>query len=100
MKRLALSLFLLAAVTAQPVAQTQSTQQAVDRSSPAGPIRTMLDAYCISCHSSTVKAGGVAFAEMPLDAIGVNAETWEKAVRKLRGRLMPPPGSRQPVQAE
>ncbi|PYS37749.1 MAG: hypothetical protein DMG14_20150, partial [Acidobacteria bacterium] len=48
----------------------------------------------------TVKAGGVAFAEMPLDDIGKNAEIWEKAVRKLRGRLMPPPGSRQPDQAE
>ena len=60
----------------------------------------MLDSYCIGCHSSTVKAGGVAFAEMPLDDIGKNAEIWEKAVRKLRGRLMPPPGSRQPDQAE
>ena len=37
---------------------------------------------------------------MSLDAIGDNAEIWEKAVRKLRGRLMPPPGSRQPDQAE
>ena len=60
----------------------------------------MLDSYCIGCHSSTVKAGGVAFGEMPLDDIGKNAEIWEKAVRKLRGRLMPPPGSRQPDQAE
>src|SRR5205807_10338340 len=39
-------------------------------------------------------------AGMPLDAIGDNAEIWEKAVRKLRGRQMPPPGSRQPSQAE
>jgi len=28
------------------------------------------------------------------------AATWEKAVRKLRGRLMPPPGSKQPEQKE
>src|SRR6185295_8090955 len=40
------------------------------------------------------------FAGMSLDAIADNAEIWEKAVRKLRGRLMPPPGSRQPDQAE
>ena len=60
----------------------------------------MLDMYCIGCHSAAGRAGGIAFAGMPLDDIGKNAEIWEKAVRKLRGRLMPPPGSRQPDQAE
>jgi hypothetical protein len=60
----------------------------------------MLDTYCISCHSATAKAGGVAFAGMSLEDVGGNAEIWEKAARKLRGRLMPPPGSRQPSQTE
>src|SRR5262249_40165476 len=55
--------------------------------------------YCVGCHSATGRAGGIAFAGMSLDDVGSNAETWEKAVRKLRGRLMPPPGSRQPDQA-
>jgi hypothetical protein len=95
--RLAFILFVLMVVTTQPVAQTQTTQRSVDRTAS---IRTMLDTYCIGCHSSTVKAGGVGFAGMPLDNIGSNAEVWEKAVRKLRGRLMPPPGSRQPDQSE
>ena len=84
MKRLAFTFFVLAVVTTQPVAQTQSTQRNVDRPSPISPIRSMLDTYCIGCHGSTVRAGGVAFAGMPLDAIGNNAEVWEKAVRKLR----------------
>jgi cytochrome c553 len=96
MKRLALILCVLALVTAQPVAQTQTTP----RSTSSAPIRTMLDTYCVGCHSATGKAGGVALAGMPLDDIGKNAEIWEKAVRKLRGRLMPPPGSRQPDQTE
>ncbi|HET6956700.1 MAG TPA: DUF1592 domain-containing protein, partial [Vicinamibacterales bacterium] len=30
------------------------------------------------------------------DSIGQRAEVFEKAVRKLRGRVMPPPGARQP----
>jgi hypothetical protein len=100
MKRMAFTLFVLAVVTTQPVAQTQTTERNVVRPSSISPIRTMLDTYCISCHSSTVRAGGVAFAGMSLDAIGNNTEIWEKAVRKLRGRLMPPPGSRQPDQVE
>ena len=47
-----------------------------------------------------VRAGGVAFDTLPLDAVRDHADVWEKAVRKLRGRLMPPPGSRQPEQRE
>jgi hypothetical protein len=97
MKRLILIAFALTFVTAQPFAQTQTVERSVVNT---GAIRTMLDTYCNACHSSTMKAGGVAFAGMSLDAIGDNAEIWEKAVRKLRGRLMPPPGSRQPDQAE
>ena len=60
--------------------------------------QAMLDTYCNGCHSSQVVAGGVAFDRMTLDAIRDDAEIWEAAVRKLRGRLMPPPGSRQPDQ--
>ncbi len=36
---------------------------------------------------------------MTADNIPADAETWEKAIRKLRGRLMPPPGEPQPDQA-
>jgi mono/diheme cytochrome c family protein len=96
MKYIIFILLLSAVVATQPLAQTQ-TSPSTDRTVA---IRSMLDTYCIGCHSSTVRAGGVAFAGMPLDAIGNNAEIWEKTVRKLRGRLMPPPGSRQPDQAE
>jgi mono/diheme cytochrome c family protein len=98
MKRLLFIVLLLAAGTPKPVAtQPQTTSRSADRTAA---IRTMLDTYCVGCHSSTAKAGGVAFAGMSLDNIDSNAEVWEKAVRKLRGRLMPPPGSRQPTQTE
>src|SRR5215471_2226173 len=97
MKRLTLIVLALAFATAHPSAQTQTTAPPIDRSSP---IRSMLDTYCVGCHSATGRAGGIAFAGIQLDDIGANAEIWEKAVRKLRGRQMPPPGSRQPSQAD
>jgi mono/diheme cytochrome c family protein len=97
MKRLISILIATAFLTLRPSAQTQTPQPGVDR---VAPVRNMLNSYCTGCHSATAKAGGVAFAGMSLDDIGSNAETWEKAVRKLRGRLMPPPGSRQPDQTE
>ena len=33
---------------------------------------------------------------MDLAAVSTHGEIWEKAIRKLRGGLMPPPGSKQP----
>src|SRR5262245_59222908 len=59
-----------------------------------------LDTYCVGCHNSRAKAGGLALDVLPLDAVHENADVWEKAVRKLRGQLMPPPTSRQPAQTE
>ena len=54
------------------------------------------DEFCTECHNATDWAGGVAFDAMAEDQIPDNAETMEKVVRKLRGRLMPPPGEPQP----
>ena len=54
------------------------------------------DQYCSKCHNSTDWAGGVAFDTMSEDSFGDDAKVWEEAVRKLRGRLMPPPDKPQP----
>jgi mono/diheme cytochrome c family protein len=62
--------------------------------------RTMVTTYCAGCHSSQAKMGGLTLDTLSLDAVGKDAQIWEKAVRKLRGRLMPPPGAKQPDQNE
>src|SRR5581483_9499697 len=56
----------------------------------------MLDQYCSKCHNAEDWAGGVAFDTMSPQEIPDQADIWEHAVRKLRGRLMPPPGNPQP----
>jgi mono/diheme cytochrome c family protein len=53
---------------------------------------------CAKCHNSEDWAGGIAFDTLPTDDLAANAEVWEKVVRKLRGRLMPPPNVAQPDQ--
>src|SRR4030095_16978354 len=50
--------------------------------------------------TSRARVAGLALDTLSLDAVPEHADVWEKAVRKLRGRLMPPPGSRQPEQPE
>lgn len=59
----------------------------------------MLGDYCEKCHNVTDWAGGVAFDTMEPSDIAQDAKTWEAALGKLQGRLMPPPGEKQPSQA-
>src|SRR3569833_4701194 len=56
----------------------------------------MLESYCQECLNATDWAGGVAFDTMMPEDAASDAEVWEKAVRKMRGSLMPPPGKKQP----
>ncbi len=58
----------------------------------------MLNTYCFGCHNSRVKVGGLALDAQDLKLAAQNGEVWEKALRKLRGHLMPPPGAPQPPQ--
>jgi hypothetical protein len=59
---------------------------------------TFFEQYCEKCHNSTDWAGGVAFDAMSPDSIPDDAKELEEAVRKLQGRLMPPPNKPQPDQ--
>ena len=52
--------------------------------------------YCAGCHNSKVNTTGVAFDALDLHHVEQNAETWEKVVRKLRTRSMPPAGLPRP----
>jgi mono/diheme cytochrome c family protein len=56
----------------------------------------MLNQYCMDCHNLDDFSGGLAFDLMDHNAIPKDAEVWEKVVRKLRGRMMPPPGQERP----
>jgi len=69
-------------------------------SDQAGPdqYRAMLNTYCVGCHNARAKTGGLALDGLDLKNAADDAQIWEKALRKLRGRLMPPPGSPQPTQ--
>ena len=61
--------------------------------------QAIVKTYCVGCHNSRAKVGGLAL-DGDLLAAAENAEIWEKALLKLRGHLMPPPGSAQPAQQD
>ncbi|MCP5146159.1 MAG: DUF1592 domain-containing protein [Gammaproteobacteria bacterium] len=60
---------------------------------------TLLNDYCVTCHNFEDWAGGVAFDTLTPDTVSEHADVWESAVRKMRGRLMPPPGEKKPADA-
>ncbi|MEO6079179.1 MAG: DUF1592 domain-containing protein [Steroidobacteraceae bacterium] len=62
----------------------------------------MLNKYCVECHNSTDWAGGLALDALDHSeaAIPTDAETWERVVLRMRGRLMPPPGEPRPANAD
>src|SRR5215468_7110106 len=60
----------------------------------------LISTYCVTCHSTRLKTGGVSLEDRDLQAAANDAQIWEKALRKLRGHQMPPPGSPQPNQKD
>ena len=55
--------------------------------------------YCVTCHSSRLKSGGLALDVLDAANVAANAETWEKVVRKLRTGAMPPLGAKRADEA-
>src|SRR5437667_3646210 len=92
---------LLVLIASPAVMQTSTVAQADQH-------RAMLNTYCVTCHNTRLKTGGLVLDGERLDRLdqsagqsaGSDAQVWEKALRKLRGHQMPPPGSPQPPQKD
>jgi hypothetical protein len=54
----------------------------------------------VDCHNDVDLTANLSFDSMSPDGIAVNAEIWERAVRQLRSRTMPPAGGPRPSNDE
>ena len=59
----------------------------------------VLDRYCASCHNDRMRTANLSFESLSLDEVSGDAAVWEKVVRKLRSRAMPPAGRPRPDEA-
>src|SRR5215467_12911619 len=59
-----------------------------------------IELYCFGCHNDGVRAGNLFLDQLGAESVPEHPEIFEKVVRKLRGRQMPPPGMPQPSQQE
>jgi hypothetical protein len=55
--------------------------------------------YCDTCHFGPKARAGVNLESLDLANLDSNGALWEKVLRKLRGREMPPPGMPRPDEA-
>ena len=85
----------LTRVFTAPQATTSDPQGQVAQLATLATLATMQQ-YCVPCHNDRAKTAGVSFEGITPESIGQHADVFEKAVRKLRGRVMPPPNARQP----
>src|SRR5262245_33427484 len=85
----------MAAGDQAPVGQAAVWSNAAATASP----RAAIDQYCVSCHNARLASGELRLGMLDLSTPGTHAEVWEKVVRKLQTRTMPPAGARRPDEA-
>ncbi len=90
-----LAMLLAGAVLAEETrAQTPRTDP-----SPA-TYRAVIGRYCLTCHNENLKTAGLVLSAMDVENVVEGAEVWEKVIRKLRTRGMPPTGMPRPSETE
>ncbi|MCY4635347.1 MAG: DUF1592 domain-containing protein [Acidobacteria bacterium] len=87
-----------------PEAASASSNPAGTESTPAAAAgsaeyRAVLDRYCTTCHNDRLQTAGLTLESLDMVHVGAGAETWEKVIRKLRAREMPPPRRPRPDDA-
>jgi mono/diheme cytochrome c family protein len=73
-----------------------TTAGALAQPEPPSAQQAVLTKYCITCHSSKLRTGGLSLQDADLNNVPAEAETWEKVIRKLRTGSMPPQGVPRP----
>ena len=68
-------------------------------SQPASQYSAVLNRYCVTCHNEELRTAELVLSTVDVENISENAAVWEKVVRKLRGREMPPTGMPRPDEA-
>ena len=83
------------AVAAFLPASAQQTQTQ-NSSATAAALHDTLQLYCVGCHSGPTPFAGLNLEPMDFNNLEANGEIWEKLIRKLKARQMPPAGMPRP----
>ena len=56
----------------------------------------VINQYCVTCHNDQLKTAGLSLTSVNAGNIGEGAELWEKILRKIKVKTMPPAGMPRP----
>ncbi|MDA1093132.1 MAG: DUF1592 domain-containing protein [Acidobacteria bacterium] len=77
---------------------TGGAMVALNAQEPAAHQRVVTQ-YCVTCHNERLKSANLDLDTLVTRPLEDQAETWERVVRKLRARQMPPAGRPRPDEA-
>ncbi len=63
---------------------------------PVSSHRATLNRYCVTCHNEALKTAGLSLEKADVENVGRDGEIWERVLRKLKARAMPPTGMPRP----
>ena len=86
-----LALSALAALAYPAAAQEPESVSAEANAAVPGEYGAVLDRYCVTCHNDRLSTANLSLEHLDATHVAAGAETWEKVLRKLRAREMPPP---------
>src|SRR5438046_2931996 len=84
----------------QPSSAPNASLAASARPAEVTSYRALLDKYCVTCHNDRAKTADLSFQTLDLDHPGSDAAIWERVIRKLNVRAMPPQGMPHPTDGE
>ena len=79
---------------------TPSANRGPEAVSQATDHRALLDRYCVTCHNDRLLTAGLTLQDVDVGAVTDDMPLWEKVVRKLRTRAMPPLPRPRPEEAD
>jgi len=71
-----------------------------DHPAEKGEVRSLVERYCVDCHSGPGRQGNLAIDRMLVDDANLSNADWERVARKLATRQMPPLDSQRPTERE
>jgi hypothetical protein len=63
-------------------------------------VRALVGKFCLDCHDAEVSKGKLNLDALLPEDFAAHSDTWEKVVRRLRARQMPPAGKARPDESE
>src|SRR5689334_9093705 len=79
--------------------QEPATAPSTPPQGPAAQYSATMGKYCFTCHNEKLKTADLILSKEDVANPAANPEVWEKVVRKLRARGMPPVGMPRPDNA-